>query len=97
MDAGQIIERIGKKKPYLKKVYHIEEIGLFGSVVRGEQTHSSDIDLLVKFENGHNDLFNYLRLKDYLEELLGKKVDLVMKNSVKPRLKDRIFSEVKYV
>ena len=97
MDAKQIIIKIEEKKPYLKKVYHIEEIGLFGSVVRGEQTAASDVVVLVKFEKGHSNLFNYIQLKDYLEKLLGNKVDLVMKNSIKPRLKDRILNEAKYV
>ena len=97
MDARKIGETIEENKIYLKKVYHIREIGLFGSFVRGEQTASSDIDLLVEFEKGHNDLFNYIRLKEYLEVLLGRKVDLVNKNAVKSRLKERILGEVKYV
>ena|SRR5271157_3336185 len=97
MDAKQIIAKIEEKKPYLKKVHHIEEIGLFGSVARGEQTATSDIDILVKFEKGHSNLFNYIQLKDYLEKLLENKVDLVMKNSIRPRLKDRILNETKYV
>lgn len=97
MDAEKIEKKIEEKKAYIKKVYHIKEIGVFGSFIRGEQTASSDVDLLVEFEKGHNDLFNYMRLKYYLEELLGKKVDLVTKNAVKSRLRERIFSEVKYV
>lgn len=97
MDARQIIVKIKEKKPFMKKVYHIEEIGLFGSVARGEQTATSDVDILVKFEKGHSNLFNYIQLKDYLEKLLENKVDLVMKNSIRPGLKDRILSEAKYV
>jgi uncharacterized protein len=60
-------------------------------------TKRSHIDLLVSFEQGFKDLFNYLRLKRYLEELLGHKVDLVIKEAVKPGLRDSIFSEVRYV
>lgn len=97
MDARQVIVKIEEKKPFMKKVYHIEEIGLFGSVARGEQTATSDVDILVKFEKGHSNLFNYIQLKDYLEKLLENKVDLVMKNSIRPGLKDRILSEAKYV
>jgi predicted nucleotidyltransferase len=81
----------------MKGVFHIREIGLFGSYIRGEQTASSDIDVLVEFENGHKDFFNYMRLKYYLEGLLGRNVDLVIKNAVKLRLRKRIFSEVEYV
>lgn len=97
MDAEKIGKKIEEKKAYIKKVYYIKEIGVFGSFIRGEQTASSDIDLLVDFEKGHKDLFNYMRLKYYLEELLGRKVDLVIKNAVKSRLRERIFSEVKNV
>ncbi len=97
MDADTIGKKIEENKFYIKKVYHIKEIGLFGSFVRGEQTESSDVDLLVEFEKGHSDLFNYVRLKSYLEELLGRKVDLVSKNAVKSRLREKIFKEVRYV
>lgn len=72
-------------------------MGIFGSFIRGEETINSDIDILVKFEKGHKDFFNYTRLKNYLEELLGRNVDLVIKNAVKPQLKKKIFSEVRYV
>ena len=97
MDAGKIGEKIEENITYLRNVYHVREIGVFGSFARGEQTVGSDIDLLVEFEKGHNDLFNYIRLKEYLEVLLGRKVDLVNKKAVKPRLKERILREVKYV
>lgn len=97
MDAEKISKKIEINKPYLMKVYHIKEIGVFGSFIRGEQTEKSDVDLLVEFEKGHSDLFNYMRLKEYLEGLLGRIVDLVMKKAVKPRLRERIFGEVKYV
>ena len=97
MDAEEIERKLEKKKAYIKETFHVSEIGLFGSFIRGEQNASSDIDALVEFEKGHKDFFNYVRLKYYLEELLGREVDLVIKNAVKSRLKERIFSEVEYV
>ena len=97
MDAEKIERKLEEKKAYIKSVFHIREIGIFGSFIRGEQTTSSDIDVLVEFEKGHKDFFNYMRLKYYLEELLGRNVDLVIKNAVKLRLRERIFSEVEYV
>lgn len=92
-----IKEKVEKEKPYLKSAYHIKEIGIFGSFVKGAQHQQSDIDILVEFEEGHKDFFNYMRLKYYLENLLKRKVDLVMKKAIKPRLKERILSEVEYV
>jgi hypothetical protein len=53
--------------------------------------------VLVSFDQGRKDLFNYMRLKMYLEERLDRKVDLVIKEAVKPRLRDRILGEVRYV
>lgn len=97
MDTGKIERKLEEKKEYIKRAFHIKEIGIFGSFIRGEQTESSDIDVLVEFESGHKDFFNYMRLKNYLEELLGRDVDLVIKNAVKSRLRERIFSEVEYV
>ena len=97
MNLSEIKRKLGEKKEYIKEVFHISEIGIFGSFTRGEATASSDIDILVAFEKGHKDFFNYMRLKFYLEELLGRNVDLVIRNAVKPRLQERILSEVKYV
>ena len=97
MNIKLIETKLEEKKSYLEENFHIKEIGIFGSFIRGEQTASSDIDILVDFEKGHKDFFNYMRLKYYLEELLERKVDLVIKNAVKSRLRERIFSEVEYV
>jgi predicted nucleotidyltransferase len=81
----------------LKEVYHVNEIGIFGSYVKGQQRLRSDIDVLVTFEKGHKDFFNYMKLKGFLEELLESKVDLVIKEAVKERLREKIFNEVVYV
>ena len=89
--------KIEAAKMHLKKNYHVERIGVFGSYARGEQSKKSDIDILVEFEKGHKDFFNFMRLKHYLEDLLGRKVDLVMEKAIKERLKARILSEVLYV
>ena len=97
MGADKIERKLEEKKEYIKRIFHIREIGIFGSFIRGEQTASSDIDVLVEFEKGHKDFFNYMKLRYYLEELLGREVDLVIKNAVKSRLRKRIFSEVEYV
>ena len=96
-----LIEEIKKKlvdqRMELRKTFHVKKIGIFGSFVQNKQTRRSDVDILVEFEKGHKDFFNYMRLKYYLEAGLGRKVDLVIREAVKPRLKDRIFNEVVYV
>lgn len=81
---------------YIKETFYVKEIGIFGSFVKGKQKAKSDVDILVIFEKGHKDFFNYMRLKYCLEDLLGRRVDLVIKEAVKPRLKQKIFNEVEY-
>ncbi len=97
MDVVEIKSKFEGKKVHIKNAFHVKEIGLFGSTIKGTQTRKSDIDVIVEFEKGHKDFFNYMRLKFYLEEMLGRKVDLVLKGAVKPRLKEKILKEVVYV
>ena len=96
MDLADIKACLVKEKPTLAK-YHIKSIGVFGSFVRGEQRKRSDVDILVDFENEDMDLFTFIELKNYLSSLLGRKVDLVMKDSLKPHIGKRIMDEVIYL
>lgn len=64
----------------------IKFIGLFGSVARGEETNQSDIDVLVDFDQPKT-LFDLADIQFYLEESLGRKIDLVTRKSLKPQLK----------
>ena len=93
----EIEGKIKNNISYMQKEFKVKEIGIFGSFVKNEQTEKSDIDILVEIEKGHKDLFNFLRLKEYLKNLLNAEVDLVMKNGIKPRLKEIILKEVVYV
>jgi uncharacterized protein len=88
--------KLKKNKDLLNKRFNVKEIGIFGSFVRGEQKDTSDLDILVEFE-GRVSLFEIVRLERFLSELLGEKVDLVMKNSLKPRIGKHILREVVYV
>lgn len=87
---------LASHKEELKNSYKVDEIALFGSYVRNEQHKKSDIDVLVTFTETP-DLFQFIELENYLTDLLGVKVDLVMKEGIKPRLKERILSEAVYV
>jgi predicted nucleotidyltransferase len=84
-------------KPILREKYKVKEIGIFGSYVRGEETPSSDIDILVDFEREGKYFDNYMELKYFLEDLLGLEVDLIMKGALKDELKDTILKELIYV
>ncbi|MEQ8956395.1 MAG: nucleotidyltransferase family protein [Coleofasciculus sp. C2-GNP5-27] len=84
-------------KPILLQKYNwLSELGIFGSYVRGEQSEDSDIDVLVDYTEAP-DLIELIDFEYYLSDNLGIKVDVVTKNGLKPRLKERILSEVVYV
>jgi len=78
----------------MKKRFSVKRIGLFGSFVRGSQHGKSDVDILVEFENPTFD--NYMDLKFYLERNTGRPVDLVLVDSLKPRIRNLIIKEVAY-
>jgi predicted nucleotidyltransferase len=80
-------------KEELRAKYKVREIGVFGSYVRGQQKKRSDIDILVEFEVVPG-LLKFIELEDYLSELLGIKVDLVRKSSIREELRDTILQEV---
>ena len=77
--------------PVLKK-YGVKKAGIFGSVVRGEDTEKSDIDILVEIEDRMS-LLEFAGLKLELEELLGRKVDLGEYSVIKPIIKEQILKE----
>ena len=89
-----IEERLKKYKPQLAEKYNVKEIGFFGAYARREQTEESDVDILVEFSGPIG--WRFIDLKDELEEILGKKVDLVTKNALKPQMKNDILKEVIY-
>lgn len=80
-----------KALPLLKEAGVIRS-SLFGSYVRGEENEESDIDMLIEFPKGKS-LLDLVRLERKLEEVLGKKVDLVTYKSVSPLLKEYIFRD----
>ena len=70
----------------------VKKEGVFGSFVRGEQKRSSDIDILIQPTKGIS-LFGFVKLNLELEDGLGKKVDLLSYNGIRPLLRERILKE----
>lgn len=86
------INSIKDKALRLLKEAGVMHSAIFGSFVRGEQTASSDIDLLVDFPRGKG-LYGFIDLGEKLEVALGRKVDLVTYKSLNPLLKEMILKE----
>jgi predicted nucleotidyltransferase len=79
--------------PFLAARYRVASLGLFGSYVHGAQRHDSDLDVLVTFHEIPT-LLRFIELENYLSDLLGVKVDLVLRDALKPRIGARILQEV---
>ena len=87
---------IKTEKNILAKNYNVKRIGIFGSVVRGEQNKKSDVDMLVDFKKPIG-LFDFIDLEDYLSKKIGAKVDLVSRKALKKHIGEQILSEVSYL
>ncbi len=92
----KIKEIIRKNKGLLAEEYNVSSIGIFGSYVRHQQKKGSDLDVLVEFERPI-DLFEFIRLEEYLKRLVKVKVDLVSKKALKPFIGKHILGEVMYI
>lgn len=92
---AEIINKLRELKPVLYRDYSVREIGLFGSFSDNSFTEDSDIDLLVEFEKPVG--WKYLSLEIFLENVFGRKIDLVTKNALKEQIRDNILNQVKYV
>ena len=94
LDRNDIELKIKEVKTILEQNFNVEEIGIFGSYARNEAVEESDIDILVKFKKPIG--WEFIDLKDFLEQVLGKQVDLVTEKALKPQMRDTILREVIY-
>jgi predicted nucleotidyltransferase len=95
MPNEALINKIRKHRADLDRL-GVKTIAVFGSVARGEARKDSDVDILVEF-NGALTFDRFMDTKFYLEDLLGRHVDLVVPQALKPRLKARISQDLIYV
>jgi hypothetical protein len=87
------IDTLRHQLPVLQTKYQVCYLGVFGSYVKGTPGKTSDLDVLVEFAQAPS-LFEFLQLESDLSSLLGIKVDLVMKSTLKPLIGQHILSEV---
>ncbi len=91
MTREEVQQRLSAQRRELAEL-GVRSLDIFGSVARGEAIPGSDVDLLVEFDRPIG-LFHFFRVQRRLEQILGCGVDLVMRDAVKPQLRDRIFRE----
>ena len=92
MNRERVIRILSERRTELAQKYGVKSLALFGSVSRDEASPSSDVDLLVEFDRPVG-YFGLFALQDYLELLLGCKVDLGTPDSLKPRIRARVLGE----
>lgn len=93
MSSEDILNKLLKNRLKIRS-FGVKRLGLFGSYAVGTENKKSDIDLLVDFEDKTFD--NYMGLKFFLENQFKKRVDLVIRDAIKPQLKPLILKQVKY-
>jgi uncharacterized protein len=92
LSLEKILEVLRQQIPTLTERYSVETLEVFGSYVRSEQEQDSDLDILVTFREVPS-LLTFIAIENYLTDLLGVKVDLVMKDSLKPKIGQQILRE----
>jgi predicted nucleotidyltransferase len=79
------------------RAFGVERIGVFGSFAREEQTPASDIDLMVVFAPGKKTYRNFIRLAYYLEDLAGRRIELLTPEALSEHIRDKVLRQVEYV
>ena len=97
-ETSEILNYLSLNKQRLFRHYHLTQIGLFGSLSRGEGANESDIDLLVEFAPNTNNLYELKRqLKKEIQSVFNREVDVCRLKYLKPFVKNKILADVKYV
>lgn len=92
---AELFALIGKHEAELKQ-FGVRRWGLFGSFVRGRPNEESDVDILVEFEQDKKSFDNFMKLASFLEQQLGRRVELVTPESLSPHIGPYILREVEY-
>lgn len=87
---------LSQSKKVLQEKYKVNELGIFGSYVRGEQNDDTDVDVLVEFSETPS-LLKFINLENYLSDALGVKVDLVHKGGLKSIIAEQILATTIYL
>lgn len=95
IELNEIERIIENNRKILRETFHIENIGVFGSYSKGNQTNESDIDIIVEFNGPIG--WKFFTLKKFLENILKKKVDLATVNSLREEMKQEILNNVVYL
>jgi len=91
-NLNEVTQVIRSQLPHLRAQYNIDTVEIFGSYVHDEQKATSNLDALISFSEPPG-LLEFIEIENYLGDVLGVKVDLVMKDALKPHIGKRILEE----
>lgn len=92
---SEIKQSLYAQLPYLKEKYGVVELGIFGSYSRNEQHDKSDVDIAVKFDDvNFPSLLGLVGMENYLSKILEVKTDLADMDTIKPRIRERVFNDM---
>lgn len=94
-DLQNYLSLINENMEELEQRFGVNKIAIFGSTARGDSTEKSDIDIIVQLDKSIG-LFAFIQLENYLKKILGKKVDLATRESLKPAIKKSVLKEAIY-
>lgn len=97
LSIEEVIAYIKKNRRLFHDKFGVTNIGIFGSFVRGEQTSSSDIDMVVEMEKDRKNIHNFLQLKRFIEKEIKRKVDIGFEHSLKAAIREKIKEQIIYV
>jgi len=97
VNSSQILKFLRSNKERYRKEYHLIRVGIFGSIARGEETSTSDIDLIIEFEEGTPSIYEIKqKLKLEIQNQFAIPVDICREKYIKPFFKKQIMLDTKY-
>jgi len=93
VDIEEIKKVLKDVEDIVRREFKAEIVGIFGSFAKGEEREDSDIDLLVRFQRGAT-LFDLVGLADFLEERLGRKVDVISERALRDEIREQVMGEI---
>ncbi|MBI5100380.1 MAG: nucleotidyltransferase domain-containing protein [Nitrospirae bacterium] len=96
LSTDEIITYLNQNRALLNERFGVVRIGIFGSFARGEQSVTSDIDMVVEMEQSRKNIHSFLKLKRFLEKEMSRDIDLGFEHSLKAAIKEKVKKQIIY-
>lgn len=96
LSTDEIIAYLRHNRALLNESFGVTRIGIFGSFARGEQSATSDLDMVVEMDKDRKSIHSFLRLKRFLEKEMSREIDLGFEHSLKPAIREKVIKQIIY-